>query len=458
MPQLTGRLLTYPARVSFFWYLGLITAGALLLLHPLCHGSAQSPISTLDAVFTSTSATCVTGLAVRSTEHDFSFVGQVVILLLIQLGGIGIMTVTTYVVFHLGGRANLRHRAVLSNTLGADARSDLNWILQSVILTTLLFEAGGFVVLAIRNLYDHAPLAAIWHALFHSVSAFCNAGFALHDDSLTRYQGDPVVNTTIGILIVAGGIGFPVILDIKRNSQAGWQMRWSGLNLHSKLMLVGTAMLLALGSASFLMLEWDGVLKGMPLWKRPIVALFHSVSCRTAGFNTVEMSSLTNAMLFISILLMAIGAGPCSTAGGFKVSTVAVLVLRAWATFRGRTRVNIARRTLPPEVVDRATATAMLFFVIAIVALAILLVIEQSGTAHPASQGLFLDATFEVISALGTVGLSTGMTPHLSTAGRVIVIALMFIGRLGPISVFIALSRSGSQKPIEFPAEEPLIG
>jgi trk system potassium uptake protein TrkH len=299
---------------------------------------------------------------------------------------------------------------------------------------------------------------ALWHALFHSVSAFCNAGFALHDDSLTHYQGDLVVNGAIGILIVAGGIGFPVILDISRNWEVGWPKRWSGLNLHSKLMLVGTTLLLLVGTVSFLTLEWDGVLNGMPLWKRPMVALFHSISCRTAGFNTVEISSLTNAMLFISILLMAIGAGPCSTAGGFKVSTVAVLVLRAWATFRGRTRVNIARRTLPRETVDRATATAMLFFVITIVALAMLLVIEQSGKAHPASQGLFLDATFEVISALGTVGLSTGMTPHLSTAGRIIVIVLMFIGRLGPISVFIALSRSESHTPVEYPAEEPLIG
>lgn len=429
-----------------------------MLTHPVCRGSAERAISPLDAAFTSTSASCVTGLVVRSTEHDFSVVGQVVILLLIQLGGIGIMTVTTFVMFHLGGRAGLRHRAMISETLGVDTGTDLKWILRNVIFMTFLFEGAGVVLLTIRNLYDQSPLTAIWHALFHSVSAFCNAGFALHDDSLTRYQGDPLVNLTICALIVIGGIGFPVILDLRRNWHGALRERWSRLHLHSKLMLVGTAALLVLGTASFLVLEWDGVLKEMPFWQRLLVAFFHSASCRTAGFNTVEMASLTNAMLFISILLMAIGAGPCSTAGGFKVSTISVLALRAWATFHGYSRVNIARRTIPRETFERATATAMLFSVIAMLALTCLLVIEQSAIPHPQTQGLFLDAAFEVVSALGTVGLSTGMTPHLTTAGRVIVIVLMFVGRLGPFSVFVALSRSERKETIEFPGEEPLIG
>jgi len=458
MPKLAGSVVKYPARASFVWYFGLIAVGALLLSHPLCRGSGAATISYLDAVFTSTSASCVTGLVVRSTEHDFSWLGQLVILLLIQLGGIGIMTVTTFVMFHLGGRVSLRHRAVLSETLGADARTDLRWILRNVIAFTFLFEGAGFLVLLGRNLLDHPPVTAAWQALFHCVSAFCNAGFALHDDSLVRYQGDPVVNLTICILVVTGGIGFPVILDLWRNRHGRWRERWDRLHLHSKLMLSGTAVLLVLGTCAFLVLESDGVLHGMPYWKRPLVALFFSVTCRTAGFNTVEMASLTNAALFISILLMAIGAGPCSTAGGFKVSTVAVLTLRAWSTFLGRENVSLARRAIPRETVERATATAMLFSVIAVLALTSLLVIEQSRMPHPESEGSFLDASFEVISALGTVGLSTGMTAELSDWGRVIVILLMFIGRLGPISVFIALSRSERKTPLVYPAEEPLIG
>ena len=325
MVRLTGSLVKYPARVSLVWYLALTAIGALILVHPACHRSTVQSISLLDAAFTATSATCVTGLAVRSTEHDFSLVGQVVILVLIQLGGIGIMTVTTFLMFQLGGRQNMRRRLVLSETLGADDHTDLRWILRNVILVTVGFEGAGTVLLGIRNLADYEPTVAVWHALFHSVSAFCNAGFALHDDSLTRYQGDLLVNFTVSTLIVAGGIGFPVMLDLWRNWHGPWSARWSRLCLHSKLMLLGTAPLLILGTASFLILEWDGVLQEMPHWKRPLVALFHSVSCRTAGFNTVDVASLTNAMLFISILLMAIGAGPCSTAGGLKVSTISVL-------------------------------------------------------------------------------------------------------------------------------------
>jgi trk system potassium uptake protein TrkH len=223
-------------------------------------------------------------------------------------------------------------------------------------------------------------------------------------------------------------------------------------------MLIGTGTLLSLGAVVFLVLEWDGVLAQTPLWQRPIIALFHSATCRTAGFNTVDIAALTNAMLFISILLMMIGGGPCSTAGGFKVSTAVVLVVHAWWTFRGYTRINLFRRTIPEITIVRATVTAMLFAVIAVIALTTLLMLEQSSDPHPSSQDSFLDAVFEVFSALGTVGLSTGLTPHLTTAGKIIVVLLMFLGRLGPITVFVALSRSERKKTIEHPAEELLIG
>lgn len=457
--QVSGPLVKYPARASFLWYIGLIALGAAILAQPVCRGSAE-PISRLDAVFTATSAACVTGLVVRSTEHDFSAIGQLFILLLIQLGGIGIMTVTTFVMFQLGGHQSLRHRAVITETLGVDSKTDLRWILRGVILVTLVCEGIGFLLLASRNLVDSPPLTAIWHALFHSVSAFCNAGFSLHDDSLTRYQGDVLVNVTIGSLVVIGGLGFPVILDLwqSRNENGNWRDRWDRLHVHSKIMLIGTAALLLIGTGSFLLLESDGVLKDVPSWRRPMVATFHSITCRTAGFNTVEIASLTNAMLFISILLMMIGAGPCSTAGGFKVSTIMVLVLEAWTTFRGYTRINFSRRTLPRETVERAIATAMLFGVVAILALTSLLMIGQSHLPHDQSQGVFLDAAFEVASALGTVGLTTGMTESLSEAGRVIVILLMFLGRLGPISVFVALSHGQRIEPVELPREEPMIG
>lgn len=465
MPQVTGSIVKYPARASFIWYCAIIAAGSLLLLHPVCRVPTEPRISVIDAAFTATSATCVTGLSVRSTENDFSFVGQVVIVVLIQLGGIGIMTVTTFAMFQLGGRESLRNRALLSETLGAQSGTSLIWVLRNVILMTALFEGVGFVLLAIRNLWDHyqdpasiSLFAAIWNAVFHSISAFCNAGFSLHDDSLMRYQADPLVNGTICLLIIIGGIGFPVMLDLLRNWHGKWRDRWDRLHLHSKMMLIGTGSLLTLGTFSFLILEWNGVLGGMPWPQRVMVAFFQSVTCRTAGFNTVEISSLTNASLFISILLMMIGAGPCSTGGGFKVSTVMVLVHRSWSTFHGFSRVNLFRRTLPREIVERATATVMLFSVVAMIALTTLLAVEQSTTPHANSQGLFMDAMFEVVSALGTVGLSTGLTTHLNPFSRVVIIVLMFLGRLGPISVFIALSRSERRQRVEFPPEEPMIG
>jgi trk system potassium uptake protein TrkH len=460
MARLTGSLTQYPARVSVLWYVGLIALGAVVLCLPICHGSSEKPISVLDAVFTSTSAACVTGLIVRSTPHDFSLIGQAVILLLIQLGGIGIMTVTTFVMFHMGSRQSLRDRLVISETFGADAGTDLRWILRAVILLTLSIEAVGFVILAVRNFFDKDLSwgEGLWQALFHSVSAFCNAGFSLDDNSLMRYQTDPVVNFTIMALVVLGGIGFPVILDLRRNWKGTLRERWDRLHLHSKTMLIGTAALLVFGAVSFLVLEWNGVLADVHPAARPMVAMFHSVTCRTAGFNTVDIARLTNPMLFISILLMAIGAGPGSTAGGFKVSTLMTIMYRAWRTFHGYESVNVFRRTIPPATIARAVSTAALFTVVAFAALTTLLIIQQSKQSHLQSEGLFLDAMFEVVSALGTVGLSVDFTSELTSPGRVIIIVLMFLGRLGPITAFAALSRGERESAIEYPHEEPLIG
>lgn len=458
MARFSGSLVNYPARVSVAWYLAVIALGALMLGHPLCQGDPDRPISSLDALFTSTSATCVTGLAVRSTEFDFSFAGQCVILLLIQIGGIGIMTITTFVMSEFGRRPGLRQRAVVSETLGGDDERDLGQLIRSVLTLTIFFEFAGFLLLFVRNLF-HEPIGdAAWNACFHSISAFCNAGFSIHDDSLVRYQTDPVVNVTISLLVIIGGLGFPVISDLRRNWHGPMADRWSRLHLHSKFMLLGTVILLTIGTAAVLFIEWDGVLKDVPLASRPMVAFFHSMSCRTAGFNSIDLSQLTNAMIFISVLLMMIGAGPCSTAGGFKVSTVMILAVETLSTLKGRTQINVFRRQVPRKTVERAIATAMVFVVIAVIALSVLLMLDQSHKPHSQSQGVFLDAAFEVISALGTVGLSLGMTGALSEAGRAVVIVLMFLGRLGPMTAFIAISRTPSSAPYHYPEEEPIVG
>jgi trk system potassium uptake protein TrkH len=458
MATLTGAVLKYPARISFAWYAGMIFVGTAALSSPWSRVHDRPSISVLDAAFTATSAACVTGLSVRSIVNDFSLFGQAVILLLIQLGGIGILTVTTFVTFRLGARQSLRTRAVVSQTLGASETTNLGRLLRNVILTTLAIESVGFLLLAMGNLFSMSPGEALWHATFHSISAFCNAGFALHDDSLVRYQGDLLVNLTIMTLILLGGIGYPVIVDILHNRRKVLRRLWDDLHLHSKIMILGSMALTLLGTVVFLVLEWDNSLREMWLGKRLLVSLFQSVTCRTAGFNTVDLAALTNATLLVMMLLMAIGAGPCSTGGGMKVSTVMVLLFRAWSSFQGHDHANVFRRTIPAKVLAEATTTVLLFAVMIVVALTALLVFDQARVPHHASQGSYLESQFEVVSALGTVGLSMGITPDLSPMGRVIIIVVMFFGRLGPISVFIAISRSERHQPLEFARESPLVG
>ena len=361
-----------------------------------------------------------------------------------------------FVTFGWGGRQSLRQRAVVTQTLGTGRDDDLRGVLRRVLGMTFFFEGLGFAGLAIRNLVDQPLHMALWHALFHAVSAFCNAGFALFDTSLMAYQDDLLVHVVICGLIVIGGLGFPVILDIQQ--QTAWRREWRRLHLHSKLILVGTVGLLVVGALSFLVLEWRGALRDAALGQRVLISFFHSVTARTAGFNTIDVGALTNATLFVTILLMVIGAGPCSTAGGFKVSTLMILLARVWSTMRGHPHVHIYRRTVPDDTIYRAITTVLVFLVISIGGLTTLLVFEQSTAPHPQSPNLFLDAMFEVVSALGTVGLSTGLTPHLTTAGRIIIILLMIIGRLGPISIVVALSRRVQSEAIELPQEEPLIG
>ncbi len=462
MAKFTGSLVKYPARASFLWYVGMTAVGTLLLAMPFSHATDQK-ITPLEAAFTLTSAACVTGLAVRSTERDFSLAGQIIILILLQLGGIGIMTVTTFIVMQMGSQASLRHRLVIAETLGGDDRQDLRWILRNVFLLTLICEFTGFVLLAIRGwMLDPHP-RVIWQALFHAVSAFCNAGFSLHDTSLTQFQNDYWINGVVGALIVLGGLGFPVMMDLRRNWHGALGSRWSRLHIHSKLMLIGTAGLIPLGAVSILALEWDGLLADLPLASRPLAAIFHSISCRTAGFNTINMGDLSDASLFVSILLMIIGAGACSTGGGSKVLTMMVMLLHAWSVFAGRANIVAFRRTIPRETVARAIATLMLFGAIVIVSLLVMLVAEddswhQVRVGSHDRQASFVDLVFETVSALGTVGLSTGITAKLGGVSHWVIIALMFIGRLGPISVFAAPSRTERKDSVAYPNEEPMIG
>jgi len=455
--RLYGSLLQYPARMAFGCYVAAIAVGTLLLSRPFA-SAGREPIGLLDAAFTATSAVCVTGLVVRSTGADFSFAGQFIILSLIQLGGIGIMTITTFAILELGSGATIRHRAVIAETLGARLADDLHWVLRNVLTVVLLFESIGFALLAIRNGRDMPWPEALWHSLFHSVSAFCNAGFALFDDSLTRYQDDVLVNCTVIFLIVVGGIGAPVAFDLRRNVGRSFAGTWRRLSLHTKLVLVGTALLLIIGTASILLLEWNKALANMGWGQRFMVALFQSASARTAGFNTIDLTDLTNATLFVLIVLMFIGACPCSTGGGFKVTTFMVVLLAVWARFRGRRQTQAFGRAVPDQTIDRALATMLAFAATATVALTVLLVFEEAWWPRSNERGLFLNAMFETASAIGTVGYSMGLTGTLSPLSKLLIIVLMLAGRLGPISIFIALAKAETRQAISYAHEDVLIG
>jgi trk system potassium uptake protein TrkH len=458
MVKYAGSVARYPARALFAWFLGLIVVGAVLLNQPFCRHSDAAKISRIDAIFTATSASCVTGLTVRSSGNDFSFWGQLVILILIQLGGLGIMTVATLVSLAFGGGEELRQRVAIAETLGQRPTEETQRVLVRVIVVTLVIELSGALILLLRRLFEQPEIDAAWWALFHAISAFCNAGFALADNNLEDYHSDPIVNLTIIALIVLGGIGFPVISDVLRNRKERWPDCWDRLQLHSKLALIGTVGLLVFGAVLFLILEWHNALAHRPWGTRLLASMFQSTTPRTAGFNTVPIATLTDITLFVLVLLMMVGACPCSTGGGYKVSTLMILVLHAWSRFRGDARITVFRRTIAPETVGRAIAGVLLYASVATVGLGALLVVEQRPPFDTAAPRRFLELMFEVVSAQGTVGLSTGVTPTLSTGGKWIIIALMFLGRVGPLSVVLALSRQVRHPRVEYPKEEVLIG
>lgn len=458
MAQFEGSVARYPARAIFYWYVGLCLTGGLLLYLPFCRGEGAAPISLVDAVFTATSACCVTGLSVRSTLNDFSFAGQMVILIWIQLGGIGIMTLTTFFLLTIGRTESLRQRSAMAATIGAKRVENLRGLLARIAILTLSFELIGATLLTIRYALEMPPGPAIWRGVFHAISAFCNAGFALHDGNMAPDRGNILVNLTICGLIVVGGIGFPVLLDIAHSRKSTRGRRIERLELHTKLVLIGTAALIVVGAILILVLEWNNVLNGLPLETKVLAAFFQSVTTRTAGFNTVDIGAMKDATLLIMIGFMMVGAAPCSTGGGFKVSTAMVLLAQVWNRFRGRPVVTIFRRTLSQDLLAQAVSVVMTYLVIMIVGLLLMTVIEEHMRGDVASRRFFLEILFETASAQGTVGLTVNLTPTLSDPAKIVLILLMFIGRIGPVSVVVVLSRESQARRLEFPKEPVLLG
>lgn len=461
MSRYLGSLASYPARTVVFGYMAMIVVGGAVLSLPVSHAKADAPVSFLDAIFTATSATCVTGLSVRSIGNDFTLFGQIVILVLVQIGGIGIMTITTMATLTLGSSESMRQRNTLAETLGLAGMTS-GQILRRILWVTFIIEFMGMLILWTRFAFDtdKTLLQAGYFALFHSVAAFCNAGFGLYDDNLCRYVGDPTINLSIMALIILGGIGFPTIEDVLKNLRSARGFHWSQLRLQSKVVILGTGILLGVGTVVILSFEWNNALSEKAAPQAVLAAAFQSTTPRTAGFNTLDIRSLTEATLFAMILLMIIGTAPCSTGGGAKISTVGLVVLNAWCRIRGRGETTIFRRTLDRELVGRATALLLLYLTVATIGILLLLAFESRDIVHTEGNNVFMNCAFEAFSALGTVGLTAtkGTGEFFSPAGKIVLILLMYIGRIGPISLAIVVSRETRARHTEYAREGLLIG
>ena len=442
-----NRSLQSPPRVVLLSFAAVVLTGTVLLMIPAAT-TGEGSLPVLDALFTATSATCVTGLVVADTGSAFTLFGQGVILLLIQVGGLGIMTLSTFFIYLLSGHLSFLEREVIVDTLSQSPVEELTRLLKTVFLFTVTLELLGSVLLALRFWADVPLPQALYLGLFHGVSAFCNAGFSLFPGSFVAYRGDVWVNLILCGLIVAGGLGFVVLLDLRRRGRPFAPGAFSKLSLHTRIVLAVTALLVLGGALLFFGLEYTNSLEGMSLAEKGLTSLFQSVTTRTAGFNSVDVSSLTNATLFIFVLLMFVGASPGSCGGGIKTTTAAVLLASIVGRLRLREDVNLLERRIPEATVSRVIS--ILFFSLTIVILftALLLVTELPRVPHTETRGLFFAILFEVVSAFGTVGLSTGLTETLSPAGKVLVTLLMFVGRLGPLTVALALR--GRESPVRF--------
>lgn len=434
-----------PPKILVGGFAVLILIGTILLSLPISTHIGRIPF--LDAVFTATSAVCVTGLVVVDTGTYFTRFGQTVIMILIQIGGLGFMTVATLVFILLGKKITLRERLVIQEAMNQFSQQSLIRLVYRVVLLTLAIEAIGALFLSTRFIPLYGFWTGLFYAVFHSVSAFCNAGFDVFGGfaSLTPYAHDPIVLLTIAGLFILGGLGFTVIMEVHQ------KRRFIRFTLHTKMVLLITGILLFLPTVIIFILEYGNpaTLGQFSLGNKILNAFFTAATPRTAGFNSLSTGELLPYTLFFIIGLMFIGASPASTGGGIKTTTFGALAVAVISTIRGKEFSFLYGRQIPVEILRRALSITMA---------AALLVFSSTVALLITDGGSLLDMLFEVMSAFGTVGLSTGITPELSPAGRIILIITMFAGRVGPLTLVISLAKRIQKAPVTYPEEKIMIG
>lgn len=410
----------------------------------------------LDALFTATSAVCVTGLIVQDTATFFTPAGQLYVLFLIQVGGLGIVTFTSLIIVTLGRRLSLRHEALSTGVAEVAPHVSRQHLVRDIVRFTFAIEAAGAVLLYLLWAPQMGWGAAALPALFHAISAFCNAGFSTYSDSLVSFQRSPATLTVIMALIVVGGLGFLTLEELKLRWQAQRREQIFRVSLHTRVVLATTALLLVAGTVLFAAFEWDGVLAGLPAGDRVANAAFMSTTARTAGFNSIDYAQAGDRSLFLTILLMSIGGSPGSTAGGIKTTTVALIGLMAWARYRGLIIPTLWSRSVPLETLERAVGVFVLSFGLMTLGIFLLTTTEL----HARAGHDFVDAMFEAVSAFGTVGLSTGLTGTLTPAGKWVIVVLMFLGRVGPLTLAAALvwRRATGVAQLRYAYEDVVVG
>ncbi|MCD6506563.1 hypothetical protein J7M22_08040 [Candidatus Poribacteria bacterium] len=442
-----------PAQTVMLSFLSVILIGTFFLMTPRAT-YPDNRISIVDALFTATSATCVTGLIVRDTGTGFTPFGQIVILILIQIGGLGLMTMTAFFALILGRGMGIRETVLMSDVLNTRTLNRITHFIVSILILTFIFEASGAALLYL-SWYRMGVLGGmgrrIYYAVFHSVSAFCNAGFSLFSDSMMGFRSSIPINLIMTTLIISGGLGFTVLTLMLRSVFLDWPLRRRiKLTLQAKLVLSVTGLLIALGFIGILAVEWGQEFDGWGLKDKLLAAYFQSVTARTAGFNTVKIAALSNASLFLLICLMFIGASPGGTGGGVKTSTFAIAIGFLIANLRGRRSVEMFGRKIPGEVTSKAFSILIISILLIAVNGFLLLWVERGHKP--------LEVIFELFSAFGTVGLSMGITPHLSTLGKVIIMVTMLAGRIGPLTLALALGERRKGGEFEYPGEEVMVG
>ncbi len=439
-----------PAQIVLFSFALAILAGAFLLMLPVSAADSNKLIGFVDALFMSASSTCVTGLATINPGDDLSVFGQMILLILAQVGGLGIMTLTASMSLFMGKSMDVKERIVMQDLLESSSTQELFELIVSIIKYTFVIEAWGGIILTVGFYLEGFDLGpALYHGFYHSIMAFCNSGLSTFSNSIESYATAPLINLTIGFLIILGGIGFIVLREV--NEVFARKRRIRRLTLHTKMVLTVSGFLLFAGTAFIFFGEYVHALDNYTLWEQFQIAFFQSVTTRTAGFNTIPISNLNSYTLYVMVILMFIGASPGSTGGGIKTTTVGILVQTIKSLLWGGRKVEAFDRSISPEAVIKAIALTICS--LAIVSLFILFLMKTEPDQS------FLAIVYEATSAFGTVGLSMGITPFLSVAGKLAITLLMYVGRVGPLTLVLAVGqRSTSRGLYERPEGKIIIG